>query len=105
MADENNMLPELWNLDVIRQMQKVRHLARKKKGLVSKIAIDEHHFISISMHFEPKHWFVWYVCDEMDEDIYPSVHHTLIDAKKTAFELSRLKCGICYDDDGVRRRN
>lgn len=105
MADENNMVADIYNLDIIKQAQKARHLARKKKGLVSKIIIDDRHHISISMYFQPKHWFVWYVCDETDDDIYPSVHHTLIDAKKTAFELSKLKCGICYDDHGVRRRN
>lgn len=89
---------------------KKRHLERKKQCFTSKIRVDNNHEILISRSFRPFKgvqyiWYVWYGCDNTEEDIMPQSCGSLIEARTLAFELSNELCEFCYDEEGNRRRN
>jgi hypothetical protein len=87
--------------------RKAYYSLRKRRGLVSKIIIDDVHSITIDCdlcdHFN--RWYVYDECAYIDGDIWPQTYETLSKAKIAAFELSNTKCTHCYDEHGNRRRD
>jgi hypothetical protein len=83
------------------------YLARKKRGLVSKIVIDDMHYIFIRCeHIDYiNEWFIHYICCHIQNDIHLITSNSITKAKTVMFELSKTKCTHCYDEQGNRKRD